>query len=138
MSSAKKRRGAEGTLSATWRSPTYRRAFRASPAPSGHASARIPGTDTFLMPTRRSPGLASASTLAGSGHRRQYSLGQGTPNSELWIHARIYAARPDVAASCTRIRRRASASRRSGSRTASCTTRAGRSTQGVPEYEQIS
>ena len=24
----------------------------------GHASARIPGTDTFYMPTRRSPGLA--------------------------------------------------------------------------------
>ena len=29
----------------------------------GHASARIPGTATFLIPTRRSPGLAEADRL---------------------------------------------------------------------------
>ena len=29
----------------------------------GHASARIPGTNTFLLPTRRSPGLAHEDTL---------------------------------------------------------------------------
>ena len=29
----------------------------------GHASARIPGTGTFLLPTRRSPGLAEAAAL---------------------------------------------------------------------------
>jgi len=62
----------------------------------GHASARIPGTDTFFMPTRRSPGLASASTLLVLDSEGKILSGRGTPNSELWIHARIYAARPDV------------------------------------------
>ena len=34
----------------------------------GHASARIPDTDTFYFPTRRSPGLADERRL-GTGHR---------------------------------------------------------------------
>ncbi|HET7765726.1 MAG TPA: class II aldolase/adducin family protein [Burkholderiales bacterium] len=62
----------------------------------GHASARIPGTDTFLMPTRRSPGLATAVTLLTVDLDGRIVSGKGTPNSELWIHARIYAARPDA------------------------------------------
>jgi ribulose-5-phosphate 4-epimerase/fuculose-1-phosphate aldolase len=62
----------------------------------GHASARIPGTDTFLMPTRRSPGFAAAGTLLTVDAEGRVLSGKGTPNSELWIHARIYAARPDV------------------------------------------
>ena len=62
----------------------------------GHASARIPGTDTFYMPTRRSPGFATASTLLTVDTEGKILSGKGTPNSELWIHARIYAARPDV------------------------------------------
>jgi ribulose-5-phosphate 4-epimerase/fuculose-1-phosphate aldolase len=62
----------------------------------GHASARIPGTDTFLMPTRRSPGFAAAGTLLTVDTEGRVLSGKGTPNSELWIHARIYAARPDV------------------------------------------
>jgi ribulose-5-phosphate 4-epimerase/fuculose-1-phosphate aldolase len=64
----------------------------------GHASARIAGTDTFLMPTRRSPGLASAGALLVLNTDGEILSGRGTPNSELWIHARIYAARPDVGA----------------------------------------
>jgi ribulose-5-phosphate 4-epimerase/fuculose-1-phosphate aldolase len=64
----------------------------------GHASARIPGTNTFFMPTRRSPGLASASALLVVDTEGKILSGRGTPNSELWIHARIYAARPDVGA----------------------------------------
>jgi len=64
----------------------------------GHASARIPGTDTFLMPTRRSPGFASAATLLTLDIDGRILSGKGKPNSELWIHARIYAARPDVGA----------------------------------------
>jgi ribulose-5-phosphate 4-epimerase/fuculose-1-phosphate aldolase len=64
----------------------------------GHASARIPGTDTFYMPTRRSPGFASAGTLLTVDAEGRVLSGKGTPNSELWIHARIYAARPDVGA----------------------------------------
>lgn len=62
----------------------------------GHASARIPGTDTFLMPTRRSPGFASAAALLVVDTEGSIVSGKGIPNSELWIHARIYAARPDV------------------------------------------
>jgi L-fuculose-phosphate aldolase len=62
----------------------------------GHASARIPGTATFVMPTRRSPGLASADRLLVIDTEGRVREGDGEPNSEFWIHARIYAARPDV------------------------------------------
>ena len=62
----------------------------------GHVSARIPGTDRFYFPTRRSPGLASAGELLVLDTEGKILSGKGTPNSELWIHARIYAARPDV------------------------------------------
>jgi len=62
----------------------------------GHVSARIPGTDTFYFPTRRSPGLADENRLLVLDAEGRILSGEGTPNSELWIHARIYAARPDV------------------------------------------
>lgn len=62
----------------------------------GHASARIPGTSTFLMPTRRSPGLACAEGLLVIDTDGRVIEGDGEPNSEFWIHARIYAARADV------------------------------------------
>jgi L-fuculose-phosphate aldolase len=62
----------------------------------GHASARIPGTNTFLLPTRRSPGLAEAGELLVIDTEGRLVSGEGEPNSELWIHARLYAARPDV------------------------------------------
>jgi ribulose-5-phosphate 4-epimerase/fuculose-1-phosphate aldolase len=63
----------------------------------GHASARIPGTNTFILPTRRSPGLAVASDLLVIDTDGRKLEGNGEPNSEFWIHARVYAARPDVA-----------------------------------------
>src|SRR5919202_3073737 len=62
----------------------------------GHVSARLPDTQTFLFPTRASPALADAARLLVldvDGNQRQ---GDGEPNTEFWIHARIYAARPDV------------------------------------------
>jgi L-fuculose-phosphate aldolase len=62
----------------------------------GHASARIPGTNTFLLPTRRSPGLAEADNLLVIDTEGRLVAGEGEPNSEFWIHARLYAARPDV------------------------------------------
>ena len=62
----------------------------------GHASARIPGTNTFLMPTRRSPGLAEAERLLVIDSEGRIVSGEGEPNSEFWIHARLYAARLDV------------------------------------------
>ncbi len=64
----------------------------------GHASARIPGTNTFYMPTRRSPGLAEAAELLVLDTEGRLLQGEGEPNSEFWIHARIYAARADVGA----------------------------------------
>jgi ribulose-5-phosphate 4-epimerase/fuculose-1-phosphate aldolase len=62
----------------------------------GHVSARIPGTSTFLLPTRRSPGFADANALLTIDTEGNVLSGGGTPNSELWIHARIYAARADI------------------------------------------
>ena len=62
----------------------------------GHASARIPGTDTFLFPTRRSPGFADENQLLVLDTDGNLLSGKGTPNSELWIHARAYAARADI------------------------------------------
>ncbi len=62
----------------------------------GHVSARVPGTDTFLIPPRTSPMLAAAATLLTVDRDGRVVDGRGTPNSEVWIHARIYAARPDV------------------------------------------
>ncbi len=62
----------------------------------GHASARIPGTKTFYISTRRSPGLADENKLLLIDTEGKILSGEGTPNSEFWIHARIYAARPDV------------------------------------------
>jgi ribulose-5-phosphate 4-epimerase/fuculose-1-phosphate aldolase len=62
----------------------------------GHASARIPGTRTFLLPTRRSPGFAEADALLVVDTDGNVQEGVGAPNSELWIHARAYAARDEL------------------------------------------
>ena len=63
----------------------------------GHVSGRIPGTNRFYISTRRSPGLADENRLLVIDSDGKILSGEGTPNSEFWIHARIYAARPDVA-----------------------------------------
>ena len=62
----------------------------------GHVSARILGTNTFLLPTRRSPGFADEDKLLVLDTDGNVRSGYGTPNSELWIHARAYAARPEL------------------------------------------
>lgn len=62
----------------------------------GHASARLPGTNTFIISTRRSPGLAEEDDLLVIDADGKVLSGNGQPNSEFWIHARIYAARPEV------------------------------------------
>jgi ribulose-5-phosphate 4-epimerase/fuculose-1-phosphate aldolase len=62
----------------------------------GHVSARIPGTSTFLFPTRRSPGFADENALLVLDTDGKLLSGRGAPNSELWIHARAYAARADI------------------------------------------
>ena len=62
----------------------------------GHVSARIPGTGTFLLPARRSPGFADADQLLVLDSDGNVLAGDGTPNSEHWIHGRAYAARTDI------------------------------------------
>ena len=64
----------------------------------GHVSARVPGTDTFLISARVAPMFATPETLLLLDCEGNVLEGEGWPNSELWIHARIYAARPDVGA----------------------------------------
>src|SRR5262245_12106632 len=66
----------------------------------GHVSARIPGTNTFYISTRRSPGLADENNLLVIDTNGKILSGDGMPNSEFWIHSRIYAARPDVNGGC--------------------------------------
>ena len=64
----------------------------------GHVSARIPGTDTFLLPPRAAPGLATPESLLVLDIEGNLLEGVGVPNTEHWIHARIYSARPEVGA----------------------------------------
>jgi ribulose-5-phosphate 4-epimerase/fuculose-1-phosphate aldolase len=64
----------------------------------GHVSARIPGSEAFVIPGRTSPALCTADRLLVMDTEGTRLEGEGTPNSEFWIHARIYAARPEVQA----------------------------------------
>jgi ribulose-5-phosphate 4-epimerase/fuculose-1-phosphate aldolase len=66
----------------------------------GHVSARIPATDTFIFPPRMSPALVRADNLLELDVEGNQLSGEGRPNTEFWIHARIYKARPDVQAIC--------------------------------------
>lgn len=66
----------------------------------GHVSARIPGTDTFVFPPRMSPALVRKDNLLVLDVEGHQLSGDGRPNTEFWIHARIYKARPDVQSVC--------------------------------------
>lgn len=66
----------------------------------GHVSARIPGTDTFLFPPRISPALVRLDNLLVLDVEGNQRSGEGRPNTEFWIHARIYKARPDIQSVC--------------------------------------
>jgi ribulose-5-phosphate 4-epimerase/fuculose-1-phosphate aldolase len=66
----------------------------------GHVSARIPGTDTFLFPPRMSPALVRLDNLLVLDVEGNQLSGDGRPNTEFWIHARIYKIRPDVQSVC--------------------------------------
>jgi ribulose-5-phosphate 4-epimerase/fuculose-1-phosphate aldolase len=66
----------------------------------GHLSARIPGTDTFIFPPRLSPALVRKDNLLVLDAEGHQLSGDGRPNTEFWIHARIYKARPDVQSVC--------------------------------------
>lgn len=66
----------------------------------GHVSARVPGTDRFIFPPRMSPALVRRDNLLVLDVDGNQLSGAGRPNTEFWIHARIYKARPDVQSVC--------------------------------------
>lgn len=66
----------------------------------GHVSARIPGTNKFIFPPRMSPALVRQDNLLLLDVDGNQLEGDGRPNTEFWIHARIYQARPDVQSVC--------------------------------------
>lgn len=62
----------------------------------GHVSARIPGTDHFIMTPAGAPGGAKLSEIVKLDIRGNKIGGRGKPNVELPIHTAIYRARDDV------------------------------------------
>lgn len=66
--------------------------------PVGHLSARIRGTDTFIVTARRSAGFALQKDLLIMDLDGKVLEGNSEPNSEWYIHSEIYRARPDVGA----------------------------------------
>lgn len=66
----------------------------------GHVSARVPGTNRFIFPPRMSPALVRRDNLLELDVEGNQLSGEGRPNTEFWIHARIYKSRPDVQSVC--------------------------------------
>jgi L-fuculose-phosphate aldolase len=63
---------------------------------SGHLSARIPGTETFLINPRFAGILAGPKDICTVGFDGKRIAGQGPIPSETPIHAAVYRHRPDV------------------------------------------
>ncbi|MBF8265383.1 MAG: class II aldolase/adducin family protein [Dehalococcoidia bacterium] len=66
----------------------------------GHISARIPGTDKFLIPARRTPGLVRFEDILTFNLANEQLDGEGKPNSETILHTVVYRKRPDVNSVC--------------------------------------
>ncbi|MGQ0550800.1 MAG: class II aldolase/adducin family protein [Armatimonadota bacterium] len=66
----------------------------------GHVSARIAGTDHFLISPRVGPGTATPETLLVVDLAGRVQRGSSRPPLELPIHTAIYRARSDVEAIC--------------------------------------
>lgn len=64
---------------------------------SGHLSARIPGTETFLINPRFAGVLADPKDICIVGFDGKRIAGAGPIPSETPIHAAVYRARPDIA-----------------------------------------
>src|SRR5437764_1140626 len=63
---------------------------------SGHLSARIPGTETFLINPRFAGVLAEAKDICTVKFDGKRIAGKGPIPSESPIHAAVYKARPDA------------------------------------------
>ncbi len=66
----------------------------------GHLSYRLPGTDRFIINPHQSPALLRPETVITMNLDGEVVEGDGEPNSEWYIHACIYQARPDVSSVC--------------------------------------
>src|SRR5690349_18312498 len=64
---------------------------------SGHLSARIPGTETFLINPRFAGVLADVKDICTVNFDGKRIAGKGPVPSETVIHSTIYKHRPDVA-----------------------------------------
>ncbi|MDO8691839.1 MAG: class II aldolase/adducin family protein [Dehalococcoidia bacterium] len=62
----------------------------------GHVSARIPGTNTFLIPRRMSPALVTPEDLLTFDLDGRQVGGDRIANAETALHTRLYVNRPDV------------------------------------------
>ncbi|HWP24471.1 MAG TPA: class II aldolase/adducin family protein [Candidatus Binatia bacterium] len=63
---------------------------------SGHLSARLPGTDTFLINPRFAGALAEPRDICTVNLAGKRISGKGPIPSETPIHAAVYRARPDI------------------------------------------
>lgn len=64
----------------------------------GHVSARVPGTNTFLIPRRMSPGLVCPEDILTIDLDGRKVAGEQLPNAETALHTRLYVNRPDIGA----------------------------------------
>lgn len=69
----------------------------------GHCSARVPGTDRLVIKPKHSPTVRGMHRLTGADMivvdmDGRLLVGQDPPPAEVFIHAEIYRARPDVGA----------------------------------------
>jgi ribulose-5-phosphate 4-epimerase/fuculose-1-phosphate aldolase len=71
----------------------------------GHVSARIPGTDRFILTPRISLALVRESQLLTMSLNGEVFEGSAAPPSEAWLHAAIMKTKPEVSA-VTRIHAR--------------------------------
>lgn len=62
----------------------------------GHVSARVPGTNTYLIPRRMSPALVCPEDILTIDLDGRKVAGEGIPNAEIALHTRLYVNRPDV------------------------------------------
>lgn len=64
----------------------------------GHVSARIPGTNTYLIPPRMSPALVRPDDILTIDFDGRKVAGDKIPNAEIALHTRLYVNRPDICA----------------------------------------
>jgi ribulose-5-phosphate 4-epimerase/fuculose-1-phosphate aldolase len=62
----------------------------------GHVSARIPGTERFLITPRRALGLVTEAELVELDLSGRQLAGEGRPPLEVAMHVAVYQRRPEI------------------------------------------